>query len=381
MRSSMTMDARLTLAIKILAVVILSAVVLSGLVGFLSRIHTVTTIVVGAIFLCYAIYPAVKRLNLKLPLWASILIAYLVLIALVAVALSYIVPALGGNVKQVVHDMPAYVHNAQTAINDPHNKWVARLPVSLRSYLAKIPSELVSFVNRYGGEAASSFLTVLVSAVSILALFVAVPVVAVYIMIDANAMYRAFVSVVPLSMRPKTLKIFREIDVVVGGFIRGQLLVAAIIGVLFIIMLSALHVRYAILIGVTAAVLEIIPYVGAAVGAAIAVLVALTTNGALNALFVLAGFIVINQLEGHLIAPYVVSTSVGLSPLAVLIALLIGGELWGLPGLLVAVPLAGVIKVLVLNLVPRVAPPAPEAAPLPRPTERAHGRGQRKQVR
>ncbi|MGZ3522346.1 MAG: AI-2E family transporter [Vulcanimicrobiaceae bacterium] len=375
------MDARLTFTIKVLAVIILSAIVLTGFIDFLGHIRTVATIVIGAIFLCYAIYPAVRQLNTKLPLWASILIAYVVLISLVAAALSYVVPALGGNVKQFVHDAPAYVRNAQAALSDPHNPFVARLPVEVRDYLAKIPSEVVTFLNRYGGEAASSFLNVLVSAVSVLALFVAVPVVAIYLMIDANAMYRAFVSIIPLSIRPKALKILSEIDSVVGGFIRGQLLVAAIIGVLFIVMLSALHVRYAILIGVLAAVLEIIPYVGAVTGGAIAVLVALATNGPLNALFVTIGFIVINQLEGHLIAPFVVSGSVGLSPLAVILALLAGGELYGLPGLLVAVPVAGIIKVLFVNLVPRVAPPEPGAAPLPRPTERARTRQQRKQAR
>jgi predicted PurR-regulated permease PerM len=127
-------------------------------------------------------------------------------------------------------------------------------------------------------------------------------------------------------------------------------------------MLTLLHVRFAILIGLIAGLLNVIPYVGAFAGAAPAVVIALITNGPLNTLFVIGGFVVINQLEGHLIAPNVVGPSVGLSPLAVILALLAGGELFGLLGLLVAVPIAGIIKVLYVNLVPRY-PLGSEAAP------------------
>jgi predicted PurR-regulated permease PerM len=146
-----------------------------------------------------------------------------------------------------------------------------------------------------------------------------------------------------------------DVNAVVGGFIRGQLLVAIIVGVLITIMLTVLHVRYAFLIGVIAGLLEIIPYLGAFVGAAPAVIIALVTNGPLNAGLVVLGFIAINQIEGHVISPLVVGESVGLSPLIIILALLTGGELFGLAGLLLAVPVAGIIKVLLVNLLPRYA--------------------------
>jgi predicted PurR-regulated permease PerM len=194
------------------------------------------------------------------------------------------------------------------------------------------------------------------SAISILALFVVVPIVAIYLMIESDSMHRGIVSLIPPSARPKALAILDGINAVLGGFIRGQLLVALIVGALTAVMLTLLHVRFAILIGLIAGLLNVIPYVGAFAGAAPAVLIALITNGPLNTLFVIIGFVIINQLEGHLIAPNVVGPSVGLSPLAVIVALLAGGELFGLLGLLVAVPVAGIIKVVFVTLVPRYAP-------------------------
>jgi len=170
-------------------------------------------------------------------------------------------------------------------------------------------------------------------------------------LLDTAGMYRSFMAMIPERARPRTDKILREIDDVMGGFIRGQLLVAAIVGVLIVAMLALLHVRYAVAIGVTAGLLEIIPYVGAVAGAIPALAIALITNGPVNASLVLLGFIVINQLEGHVISPLVVSGKVGLSPLAIVLALLTGGELFGLPGLFLAVPVAGIIRVLIVNLV------------------------------
>lgn len=346
------MDASLTKTLKVLAITLLSVVLVVIAVYFLERIHTVTTVVVGAIFLCYIIYPAVRRLNARLPLWASISIVYVVALAILAGALAFAVPAATDNIRQFAHDAPALVSSAQGALADPNNPIVSHLPPQVKHYLEQIPAEIVTYIDRYGGEAATNLLRVVVSAVAILALFVIIPVVAIYMMMDMQTLHDGLVKRIPLAKRRKTLKILSEIDGVVGGFVRGQLLVAAIVGVLIIIMLSILHVRYATVIGIVAGFLEIIPYAGAVAGAIPAVVIASITNGPLNALFVVIGFIVINQLEGHVISPVIVSGRVGLSPLVVILALLTGGELFGLPGLLIAVPIAGIIKVLFTNLVP-----------------------------
>ncbi len=351
-------EARVTYALKIVGLVVLCALVLLKLFEFVGHIRTVAIILLGAIFLCYIIYPAVRRLQRRVPLWAAILIVYAALGTLIAIGLAIVVPALSANASQLIHDGPVIVRNAQDALNDPNNPLVARLPAMVRDHLDQVPAEISLLIQHYGGEAATGVLGALVSTVALLALFVIMPVMALYILLDLEHLAKAAMRVIPEPSQPRVTQIVREIDKVVGGFIRGQLLVAAIVGVLVIVLLSIMHVKYAILIGVLAGLFEIIPYVGAFAGAIPAILIALFTNGWQNAVIVTLGFVIINQLEGHLIAPFIVSESVGLSPLIVILALLIGGELFGLPGLIIAVPVAGILRVILSHIFPGKSVPA-----------------------
>jgi predicted PurR-regulated permease PerM len=277
---------------------------------------------------------------------------YLTLAILLSFAGSVIIPALSANIRDLAANTPQLVHSVQATLSDPHNPFVSHLPEPVRAYLAKLPSDIGTYVTRYGAETASRALEVFISTFSIAALFIVIPVVAAYMVLEADTLKLTIVGMIPAAARPRTLKIFSDLDQVIGGFIRGQIIVAAIVGALVTVLLLLLHVRYAVLIGVVAGILDVIPYVGAVAGWLPAFFIALFTNGWQNALFVTIGIIVINQLEGHVIAPNVVSRSVELTPLAVIIALLTGGELMGVPGLLLAVPVAGIIRVLIINFRP-----------------------------
>jgi predicted PurR-regulated permease PerM len=345
-------EAGVTYALKILALIVLAGVIFSNVLSFVGRITTVVVIVIGAIFFTYLIYPAVRRLNAQLPLGASIAIVYVALALVIAFGAAVIVPALSGNIKEFVANAPTLAHNAEVALADANNPIVRHLPPVAQDYLAKLPANLTTLATRYGAETAARTLTILVSTVSVAALFIVIPVVAAYMLLEAETLKLAVVGMIPATARPRTLKILADLDKVIGGFIRGQLIVAATVGTLITVLLLILHVKYAVLIGVVAGILDVIPYVGAIAGWLPAFFIALFTNSWQNALFVTIGVVVINQLEGHIIAPNVVSKSVELSPLIVVIALITGGELMGVAGLLIAVPIAGVIRVLIMNFRP-----------------------------
>ncbi len=114
---------------------------------------------------------------------------------------------------------------------------------------------------------------------------------------------------------------------------------------LITIALLLLHVRYAFLLGLLAAVGDLIPYVGAVLAFVPAFISSLLNNGWVNALLVTGAIVIIYEVEGHLIAPNIVGSQVRLSPFIVLLALLIGAELGGIFGMLIAVPVAGVLRV------------------------------------
>ncbi len=132
---------------------------------------------------------------------------------------------------------------------------------------------------------------------------------------------------------------------VVGGYIRGQLLLCALIGLLVGIGMQVIGVPYALLLGVLAFVLEFIPVLGTLVSGAICVLLALT-QGWIIAVIVLVYFVVVHVIEGDVVGPRIVGKAIGLHPIVSLAALIAGGELFGITGALFASPIAGVIQAL-----------------------------------
>jgi predicted PurR-regulated permease PerM len=359
-------ERRVTYALKILATIALAALMASAVIAFFGRIPSVAIILIGATFFTYAIYPVVRRLNASMPLLWAIVIVYVVILSLIAFLAAFVIPALVHDVQSLAAAMPALVQRAQRFFEDPTNPLIAHLPSSMRATLANLPPQIARFAQTYAGEAATRVLGILLSIVSIVATVVVIPVLSVYLMIEAPQLIDSFILRLPQGARSKTTDIVRDLDKALGGFIRGQLLVGATIGACITIALLILHVRYAVLIGVLAGLFDIIPYVGAIVGFVPSVLLALADDGWRHALVVAAVFIGIFQLEGHFIAPKIVSDSVGLSPLMVIVAILIGGELLGIGGMFLAVPVAAMIRVFALHAFPErgVLPEGAAGTPL-----------------
>jgi predicted PurR-regulated permease PerM len=358
-------ERRLTFWLKLLLTIALAAFVLSGVLDFLGRIRSVTIILIGAVFFTYVIYPAVRRLQTRMPMGAAIAVVYAVLALLIFFGAAFVVPALTSDAQSLVHAYPTIVHNAESTLNDPGNPIVRRLPENVRAYLGDLPARLSLLAERYAGEAASRALTILLSTFAVLATVVVIPVLSIYLLFEAPELMRAAMSAIPPGARPKTAAILHDLDKVLGGFIRGQFLVGATIGTLITIVLLIFKVKYGVLIGVAAGLLDIIPYVGAIVAFVPATLIALFNDGWQHALIIALLFVVIFQIEGHFVAPRIVSESVGLSPLLVIVAILIGGELGGIGGMFLAVPVAGLFKVIAQHAMPQYPPAVLPAAAAP----------------
>ena len=157
---------------------------------------------------------------------------------------------------------------------------------------------------------------------------------------------------IPEKRRDATLGLLAELEEVLGGFIRGQLLVGVTVGLIISVGLMLAQVPYAILIGAVAGALDLIPYIGPVIAFVPAFAIGYSSGGIHEAILVTVVFVVANQLEGHVIAPNIVSRTIKLSPSAIVLAVLIGGELYGVPGMFIAVPIAGIIRVLLLHVIP-----------------------------
>lgn len=343
-------DRRLTLAIKSVGLLVLAWIALGFIFGFLARIRTVVYILIGAIFLAYLIYPAVRRLRTRMPLGIAILVVYAALVAALVALGWFVVPHLSDDVSAFAQHYPEFVARVNSFLYAANDPLTSRLPGWMRDEIARIPAGVALWVKTRGVESAGRAVLVLAGGFAAVATFVIVPLMTAYLLLDLDRLRDGLSKVVPPRRWRATLSLLADVDKVVGGFIRGQLLVALSVGVLVVIALLVLHVRYAFFLGLIAAIGDLVPYVGAILAFLPAFTIAWTGNGLLNALLVLAAFVVIFQAEGHLLAPNIVSKTVRLSPFVVLVALLVGGDLGGLFGLLVAIPVAGILRVVALRV-------------------------------
>jgi predicted PurR-regulated permease PerM len=175
-----------------------------------------------------------------------------------------------------------------------------------------------------------------------------VVVLSIYLLIDGARLGKWLRATAPLQQRGQVVFIISSVQTVMGGYIRGQLLLSTLIGLVVGLGMFALHVPFAILLGVLAFTLEFIPTVGTLTSGVICVAVAATQSWPL-ALLVLAYFILVHILEGYVVAPRILGKAVGLHPAVSIIALVAGADLFGLWGALLAAPLAGLLQVLLAS--------------------------------
>ena len=343
-------DQRVTFALKILMIVVLAFYVGQFALGFLARIRTVVYILIGAIFFAYLIYPAVFRLRRRMPMALAIAIVYAAIVILLVGLGWFVVPHLTEDFAMFAQHYPDLIARFDSLVNNPQDPLTSRLPVWMRDQIARIPAEFAIWLKTRGIESAGRVALVLAGGFAAVATFVIIPLLTAYLLIDLENLKRGLSSVVPERRWRATLALLGEIDAVVGGFIRGQVLVAISVGVLITIALIVLHVRYAFFFGLLAAIGDLVPYIGAVLAFLPAFATAWLTNGIVNALVVLVAFVAIFEAEGHILAPNIVSKTVSLSPFVVMLALLIGAELAGIFGLLVAIPVAGIVRVIALRV-------------------------------
>jgi predicted PurR-regulated permease PerM len=338
-------EARITYALKVLMVLVLAFYAGAFIVEILSRIRAVVYIVIAAVFLAYLIYPAVARLRRRMPLVLAIVLVYAAIVGGLILVAFFIVPHIMDDVQTLVKRYPDLIARYHSILYNPNDALASRLPPWMRDEIARAPMQIADWLRLRGLQMFGQIVVVLAGTLAVIAVFVVVPMVTAYLLLDLDHLKASLAAIVPQERWRATTSLLSDIDSVIGGFIRGQLLVAATVGVLITIAMVLLHVPYPYLWGLLAAFGDLVPYVGAVLAVLPAFISAILTNGWINGVLVVAAFVVIYEVEGHLIAPNIVGQQVKLSAFVVIIALLIGGELGGLFGVLIAVPVAGALRV------------------------------------
>ena len=320
-------------------IAILAWIVL-GMLIFWALGHVARSIIVFAIaaLLAYAITPGVKLLERVVPRVVAIIIVYLVIWGALGLLLYFIINTTIGQVISLAANVRLLVTQGATGPLAGLLETLRRFGIS-QSQLNGVFQQIVNQAEGVVGSA----VPLITSIFGFIFDMITVAVLSIYLLVDGSRVIQWLRTNTPLLQRERTLITLDTFERVIGGYIRGQLLLSTLVGVLVGAGMALFQVPYAVLLGVMAFVLEFVPILGTITSGVICVLLALT-KGWLIALLVLAYFVGVHILEGDVLGPRIVGKAVGVHPAVSLIALIAGGELFGIWGAIFASPIAGLVQ-------------------------------------
>jgi predicted PurR-regulated permease PerM len=307
------------------------------------RIPHFWLIVLSAVVLATAIDKPVSAMRARgIPRGIGILLIYVVLVGFLVVAIGALAPVVAGDAGALEGELPGYVDRFEefagsfSAGPEP--------PISLSSLEQEARgnvSGLVRGITEIGLEAGRTTFYVFVTLV-----------VAFFLAVEPGVIARLLDRFVPARHHPRVMRIASTIHERIGDWARGQLLIAIIFGALMGVGLRLLGVPYAWSLGVVAGILEIVPYVGGAITVVLAIFSAATV-GLPQVIGVIVLYVILVNIESHILAPLLYGRALGLPPVAILLALLAGVELLGVLGALLAVPLTVIAWAIAEEVLPR----------------------------
>ncbi len=336
-RSAMSNDTTVSRIFKL--IVLLLVLVVTG--WLLVSISSTLTILIIAALIAYILDPLASFFVARgLSRMQATIIIFIAIAAIVAGFFAFLLPPFINELKTIETGIASGSSNQ--FFNDIETWITDKIPI--------ITKENLDFQNRLlemARNMSSSVFSIVGSMVSIVTTLVIIPFAVFFLLKDGPHMKKALVSMVPNRYFEMVLNLIYKTDLQLGGYLRGQFFDALIIGILSTIAMWILGVPYFILIGLFAGLANMIPYVGPLTGAIAAILVVVLNGGGGNLLlFVALAFIIIQLLDNVLVQPLVVAKSVDLHPLIIIFAVIIGGQFFGILGMLLAVPVTGMIKVL-----------------------------------
>ena len=328
---------------SVVGVVVLLALV--ALVIWTVRVILPPLILAGTIV--FLLNPVVTRLQRHhIPRAAGAGITYLAVVGVVVLAGLLVVPLAGAQARDLSRQWPEIQANAERWVDARAEESKGKFWEFDRKELGEALSNNQLSVRQQLDRA----FRLGVAIFNVLLILVLAPIIAFYLLVDLPHLRRVSESLVPAGVKDEVMHVAHRLNRAVGGFFRGQLMIAAIVGVLCSVGLAAIGLKFWFLVGMIAGFFNIIPLIGPWVGGLPGVAIALTTGSPLQALGVLVIMVGVQQIDNHFITPQVMHRVVQLHPAAVVLALVAGGHLGGFLGLLFAVPLAAVLKIILGHL-------------------------------
>jgi len=297
----------------------------------LLKIADILLTIFVAIIIVAAVNPLVVSLSRKMPRKYAALVVLLLVVAVITTVVGLLIPPIAKQLSELLSNLPNYLSQINLGLEEPtlknsfYKKLIESMPSSLQQLTTRTPAIIINFVGGIFSVVALVFLIY-------------------YLLLEEAGIKKLFFSLIPGDKKELVADIVSKMGLKIGDWLRGELILMSIIGILDLIILLALGVPYALILGVWAGLTEIIPYVGPILGAIPALFFAFSISP-FTAFLVLIFYAVVQQLESNFLVPRVMQKTVGLSPVVVILALMIGGKLFGVLGVILAVPVAAMLVV------------------------------------
>lgn len=317
---------------------------LAGLALVAQRLSKILLIVLMAALIAYIAEPAVSRLGRVMPRLPAALLVYLAFLAIVVGAGAWLTRQLIPQVSALTQDFPADIAKLQV--------WLASFEtrVGQPGLISGQLGNLESGLKGGAGASLGTGLGVVGKAGDAVTSIVLTLVISLYFALDASSIWRAVRGLVPAGQVYRFDFVEKQLNRIIGGYIRGQLLMALIIGVTTGLGMFVLGVRFPVVIGVAAFIFELVPMIGPVLTGLLALVIA-AFQGFPLVLYVLIFYVALQLVESNVLGPRISGHAVGLHPVASILALVTGAELFGLWGAIMAVPIAGLAFVIVSAVV------------------------------
>ena len=323
--------------IKITIIVI--TIILLALYLFYMPIHSVVNIVFIGFIISYTIKPMKDYISEKFRISKKKASLFIIVMAMISFfALMYaIVPTIideSGHMGEILENVEGYIKSLITKINSNN------IP-----FIETIYTQVSERVNIFVESVISNLGVSLIGIMENILSLAIVPIITYYFLVDGDIIYNKLMLVFPTEKRVIIKKILGNIDKVLGRYIMSQLLLSAIIGVLTFVLLLLMGIKFHIVLSIINGLTNIIPYFGPILGGIPIVFIALTISPTKGVL-ALIGILLIQQIEGNILAPTITGDSTNMHPIIIIILLILGEKIGGIIGMIVVVPIAVIIKVI-----------------------------------
>lgn len=304
----------------------------------------ITPFIIGAFF-TYLLHPIVELLHKKgLHRGLSVAFIYILFFGGIGYAIYKGIPILIEQLEELTVGAPKLAERYKDLIDSIQNKmesWPLNLQEKVDRGIDIFERKMESLLNKVINGA--------MGIVNYSIIIMLIPFISFYMLKDINAVRKGFNGLIPNKWRNSARLFLEDVNESLGSYIRGQLLVCTIIGVISMLLFLIFHMKFALVLGMIIGITNVIPYFGPVIGAVPALIVASTVSVKMIIIVVII-IIILQFLEGNILSPYIVGKSTHMHPLFIMFALLLGEEIGGMIGMIVAVPLLSIVKVAIIHM-------------------------------